>query len=107
MRPNLGLIGVPGKPELAAGPPPARLRTAQRSSKAELKLRARNFPSSRHTSPVGFDRTHDNRTLHGVEMSSGGRSSTINRRMSAKSFLGIATSAIWNATCSSTSCAGS
>ena len=44
MRPNLELIGVPGNPEVVAGPPPARLRTAQRSNEAELKAESAKFP---------------------------------------------------------------
>jgi hypothetical protein len=50
------------------------------------------------TSPVVFDRKRDNRTLYAVDVTGGGRSSAINRRMSAKRFFGMATSAIWNAT---------
>ena len=45
-----------------------------------------------------FDRTHDNRTPYAVDITGGGRNSAISRRMSANRFLGMATSAIWNAT---------
>jgi len=45
-----------------------------------------------------LERTHDNRTPYAVDVTGGGRSSAISRRMSAKRFLGMATSAIWNAT---------
>ncbi len=55
------------------------------------------FLSYGRTSPVSLSRTHDNRTPYAVEVAGGGRSSAINRRMSAKRFFGMATSAIWNA----------
>src|SRR5256885_8709741 len=45
-----------------------------------------------------LERTHDNRTRYAVDVTGGGRSSAISRRMSAKRLLGMATSAIWNAT---------
>jgi hypothetical protein len=54
--------------------------------------------SSRRMSPVGFDRTHYNRTHYAADVSGGGRSSAMRRSMSENRFLGIATSAIWNAT---------
>src|ERR1700719_1450599 len=44
------------------------------------------------------ERTLGNRTPYAVDVTGGGRSSAISRRMSAKRFLGMATSAIWNAT---------
>ena len=56
-----------------------------------------NLLSSRRTSSVGFARTHDNQRLHAGAGSGGGRSSAISRRMSPNKFLGMATSAIWNA----------
>jgi hypothetical protein len=56
------------------------------------------FLSSRRKSPVVFNRTHDNRTRYVVDITNGGRNSAISRRMLAKRFLGMATSAIWNAT---------
>ena len=46
----------------------------------------------------GFRRTRDNRTHYPVDVTGGGRNSAISRRMSANRFLGMATSAIWNAT---------
>jgi len=46
----------------------------------------------------GLARTHDARTLYAVDAKGGGRRSAIIRRMSAKRFLGMATSAIWRAT---------
>jgi hypothetical protein len=46
-----------------------------------------------HLSPE-FARTHDDRTLYAGTGSGGDRSSAIIRRMSAKRFLGMATSAI-------------
>ena len=45
----------------------------------------------------GLARTHDARKLYAVD-AKGDRSSAIIRKMSAYKFLGIATSAIWNAT---------
>jgi hypothetical protein len=45
-----------------------------------------------------FCRKARHRTLYAVDRSGGDRSSAINRRMSPKRFLGMATSAIWNAT---------
>ena len=56
------------------------------------------FLSYGRTSPESLCRTHNNRTPYAVEVAGGGRSSAINRRMSAKRFFGMATSAIWNAT---------
>ena len=56
------------------------------------------FLSYGRTSPVSLCRTHNNRAPYAVEVAGGGRSSAINRRMSAKRFFGMATSAIWNAT---------
>jgi hypothetical protein len=53
------------------------------------------FPRSRHSSPVVFAATHDNRAVRAGERSGGGRSPAIIRRMSTKNYLGIATSAIW------------
>jgi hypothetical protein len=38
------------------------------------------------TSPVSLSQIHDNRTPYAVEVAGGGRSSAINRRMSAKRF---------------------
>ena len=57
-----------------------------------------NLLSSRRISSVGFARTHDNPRLHAGAGSGGGRSSAISRRMSSNKSLGMATSAIWNAT---------
>jgi hypothetical protein len=57
-----------------------------------------NLLSSRRTSPVVFGGTRDNRTHCPVDVIGGGRNSPINRRMSANRFLGMAISAIWNAT---------
>ena len=54
--------------------------------------------SSRRTSPLVFDRTQNKQALHVDTAAGGGRSSAISRRMSANSFRGMATSAIWNAT---------
>ena len=56
------------------------------------------FLSYGRTRPVSLSRTHDNRTPYAVADAGGGRSSAINRRMSAKRFFGMATSAIRNAT---------
>src|SRR5208282_5716420 len=56
------------------------------------------FLSSRRKSLVIFDRTRDNGTHYAVDVTGGGRSSAMSRRMSANRFLGIATSAIWKAT---------
>src|SRR3984893_9017442 len=39
-----------------------------------------------------LERTHDNRTPYAVDVTGGGRSSAISRRISAKRFLGMATS---------------
>src|ERR1700704_4528120 len=44
------------------------------------------FLSYGRTSPVSLSRTHDNRTPYAVADAGGGRSSAINRRMSAKRF---------------------
>jgi hypothetical protein len=56
------------------------------------------FLSHGHKSPVSLFRTDDYRTPYAVEVAGGGRSSAMRRKMSAKRFFGIATSAIWNAT---------
>ena len=48
----------------------------------------------RRISPMGFARKHDNQRLPAGAASGGGRSSAMSRRMSAKRFLGMATSAI-------------
>ena len=56
------------------------------------------LPSSRHTSPMDSVYTQHNRTLHAGDGSGFGRNSAIIRKMSANKVLGIATSAIWNAT---------
>ena len=53
------------------------------------------FLSYGRTSPVSLSRTQSK--PYAVEVAGGGRSSAINRRMSAKRFFGMATSAIWNA----------
>ena len=50
--------------------------------------------SSRQSSPLVFAETHDNRAVHAASGSGGGRSSAISRRMSAKSCLEMATSAM-------------
>jgi hypothetical protein len=72
-----------------------------RSGAGRLAVAREEMPSllsSRRKSPVGFDRTRNNGTHYAVDVTGGGRSSAINRRMSAKRFLGMATSAIWNPT---------
>jgi len=51
-----------------------------------------------HLSPLVFDRTQNKQALHVDTAAGGGRSSATSRRMSANRFLGMATSAIWNAT---------
>jgi hypothetical protein len=51
-------------------------------------------PSSLHSSPLVFARTHDNQTIHVGNGSGDRRSSVISRRMSAKNCFGIAMSVI-------------
>jgi hypothetical protein len=47
------------------------------------------LPSSRTHLSHGLHRTHDNRTPYAVDVTGGGRSSAINRRMSVNRFLGM------------------
>jgi hypothetical protein len=51
-----------------------------------------------HVSRGFFMERVTNRTRYAVDVTGGGRNSVISRRMSAKRFLGMATSAIWKAT---------
>jgi hypothetical protein len=71
----------------ANAPKPATL--ARRAPKKWFLL------SSRRTSPLVFDWTQNNQALHVDTAAGDGRSSAMSRRMSAKRFLGMATSAIW------------
>jgi hypothetical protein len=68
---------------------------ADSSPSSEKMLR---FPSSKRTSPMVFSERMTNRTLHAVDVTGGGRSSVISRKISANRILGMATSAIWKAT---------
>ncbi len=53
--------------------------------------------SSRRTFPVVFDQTRAPPTHYSVDVMGGGLNPAVMRRISAKTFLGMATSAIWNA----------
>jgi len=66
--------------------------------KASSALKMRILFASRRTSPVVCDGTRDNQKPYAVDVTGGGRSSAISRRMSAKRFLEMATSAIWKVT---------
>src|ERR1700730_1270379 len=76
----------------------AGLSCTQASDIARRGPKMRILLSSRRTSPLVFDRTQNNQALR-VDTAAGcGRSAAIGRRMSPNKFLGMATSAIWNAT---------
>jgi len=81
---------------------------------ADFRLRLRHFGVSRNprrpvqsrdsrifahrdASPMVCNERMKNRTPYAVDVTGGGRSSAISRRMSANKVLGMATSAIWNA----------
>jgi len=87
--------------QVALGKAECRCGLQMRFGECRLQVATRttaNFLSSRRTSAVVCDATHDTRTHYAVDVTGGGRSSAISRRMSAKRFLGIATSAIWKTT---------
>jgi hypothetical protein len=92
--PNLHRFAVSGNPEA-----PPRFVDGRRGGRLLAEQRKiLRFPSSKRTSPMVFSERMTNRTLHAVDVTGGGRSSVISRRMSANKVLGMATSAIWKAT---------
>jgi hypothetical protein len=71
------------------------------SGRAEVKPSAENAELSvieTHVYRGFFMERMTNRTRYAVDVTGGGRNSVISRRMLAKRFLGMATSAIWKAT---------
>ena len=77
---------------------PASLLPVSRRWRGLVSRKTPNSPSSRRTSRLVFDWTHDIGAHYAVDFTGGGRKSAIMLRMSAKRCLGMATSAIWKAT---------